>query len=45
MTETAVQTSSDPLSVLNYENVHEVFSAPPILFPELSEELMSEFCV
>ena len=40
VTETAVQTSSDPLSVLNYENVHEVISSPPILFSELSEELM-----
>jgi hypothetical protein len=38
--ETTVQTSSDPLSVLNYENVHEMLSAPPILLPELSQELM-----
>jgi len=40
VTETTVQTSSDPLGVLNYKYVHEMLSAPPILFPELSEELM-----
>ena len=43
MTKTALGTPSDPLRVLNNENIHEMIGTPSIFFPELSQKLMRRF--
>ena len=43
MTKTSLETSSDPLHVLNNKDIHEMIGPFPTLLPKLAEELVRRF--
>ena len=43
MTKTSLETSSDPLRVLNNQDIHEMIGTFPTLLPKLAEKLVRRF--
>ena len=43
VTKASLETPSDPLRVLNHENIHEMISTLPAFLPKLTEKLVRRF--